>query len=365
MPTAARELHGLAGYGWAFTGFLVANVVGMVRVRPDVPTGTARRPLLAGLALFLAGLLPGRSRRSMAQLVAGRASRARRSADHRHVRRHRRAYAEQARPRLFAAISAAWVSGAGRPGAGRLVTEPVLALGVPWARAVRGRGRRLAATVAAAVAPPGPPAPARPGRIGSRRLATARRRRRASGRCAPGWPQLPVAGGRVGRSVIGLRGLLPRGTVASPPRGAGRGRRSAACWRASSCRMESLVPLTLTRRCTYSPTLAGTPLMLGALGWATASTVQGRPGTRSAPALVRPGFGLLARRRGGMALVGQPACPAAWSSWSGRSPASGWGCDDQPVSVVLLEHHRAGAGRSRPCSCRTRRSAPSSGWPAP
>ena len=30
MPTAARELHGLGSYGWAFTGFLVANVVGMV-----------------------------------------------------------------------------------------------------------------------------------------------------------------------------------------------------------------------------------------------------------------------------------------------------------------------------------------------
>ena len=28
LPTAARELHGLRGYGWAFTGFLVANVVG-------------------------------------------------------------------------------------------------------------------------------------------------------------------------------------------------------------------------------------------------------------------------------------------------------------------------------------------------
>ena len=30
LPTAARELHGLGAYGWAFTGFLVANVVGMV-----------------------------------------------------------------------------------------------------------------------------------------------------------------------------------------------------------------------------------------------------------------------------------------------------------------------------------------------
>ena len=30
LPTAAREVHGLGAIGWAFTGFLVANVVGMV-----------------------------------------------------------------------------------------------------------------------------------------------------------------------------------------------------------------------------------------------------------------------------------------------------------------------------------------------
>lgn len=30
MPTAVRELHGLAHYGWAFSGFIIANIIGMV-----------------------------------------------------------------------------------------------------------------------------------------------------------------------------------------------------------------------------------------------------------------------------------------------------------------------------------------------
>jgi hypothetical protein len=30
MPTAVRELHGVAHYGWAFSGFIIANLIGMV-----------------------------------------------------------------------------------------------------------------------------------------------------------------------------------------------------------------------------------------------------------------------------------------------------------------------------------------------
>jgi hypothetical protein len=30
MPTAVRELPGLAHYGWAFSGFIIASVIGMV-----------------------------------------------------------------------------------------------------------------------------------------------------------------------------------------------------------------------------------------------------------------------------------------------------------------------------------------------
>ena len=63
MPTAVAELDGLAWYGWPFSAFLVASVVGMV-VGGDV--GDRRGPRVAlpwGVAIFAAGLLAGRAGR--------------------------------------------------------------------------------------------------------------------------------------------------------------------------------------------------------------------------------------------------------------------------------------------------------------
>src|SRR6478672_4844083 len=57
LPTAARDLHGLGSYGWAFTGFLVANVVGMVVSGQLSDAHGPRRPLIAGLVCFASGLV--------------------------------------------------------------------------------------------------------------------------------------------------------------------------------------------------------------------------------------------------------------------------------------------------------------------
>ena len=57
LPTAARSLHGLASYGWAFTGFLVASIVGMVASGMRSDAHGPRLPLLVGLPLFIAGLV--------------------------------------------------------------------------------------------------------------------------------------------------------------------------------------------------------------------------------------------------------------------------------------------------------------------
>jgi MFS family permease len=111
MPTAVAELHGLAWYGWPFTAFLVAQVVGMV-VGGDVGDRRGPRPaLLWGVAVFAGGLLCCGLAADMALFVAGRA-----------VQGFGggligvclylvagQAYDEQLRPRLFGAIAAAWV----------------------------------------------------------------------------------------------------------------------------------------------------------------------------------------------------------------------------------------------------------------
>src|SRR3954465_12250383 len=72
LPTAARDLHGLGSYGWAFTGFLVANVGGMV-VSGQLSDGHGpRRALIAGLVCFATGLVLSGTAVSMTQFIGGR-----------------------------------------------------------------------------------------------------------------------------------------------------------------------------------------------------------------------------------------------------------------------------------------------------
>ena len=93
MPTAVTELDGLAWYGWPFSAFLVASVVGMVARRRRSATGAAPARAAVGVAVFAGGLLvagPGRatwrssSRARALQgvgggIIVGRALRRRRS----------------------------------------------------------------------------------------------------------------------------------------------------------------------------------------------------------------------------------------------------------------------------------------------
>jgi MFS family permease len=73
LPTAARELHGVGAIGWAFTAFLVANVVGLVVSGQICDARGPRLATAAGLVAFIGGLAISGTATTMAQLVAGRA----------------------------------------------------------------------------------------------------------------------------------------------------------------------------------------------------------------------------------------------------------------------------------------------------
>src|ERR1700685_725361 len=59
MPVVARDLHGLALYGWVFSGFMLASLVGIVAAGRDADRHGPARPYVAGLVLFTAGLVVG------------------------------------------------------------------------------------------------------------------------------------------------------------------------------------------------------------------------------------------------------------------------------------------------------------------
>ena len=341
LPTAARSLNGLASYGWAFTGFLVASVVGMVVSGMYSDIKGARRPLLVGLLLFILGLVIGGMAEAMWVLVAAR-----------FVQGLAvgllitamyvvmgEVYSDQVRPRIFAALAGAWViPGLVGPVVAGWITEqlswrwvfsglaPFVAVGgvlmLPSLRQLRQCANPT-------------------GRMDRRRIGYALLTAFGVAGVAnlgENLNALGAAGAAVGTvaMVTGLRRLLPPGT----PRFAS-GVPAAIAFRGVLAGifvgMEVIVPLTLTVQLHYSPTLAGTPLMLSALSWATASAIQGRLRQPNRARLVALGLVLMAIGGVGMTLVALRVVPGAvaFAVW----PFAGFGAGFAitSASVVMLE----------------------------
>jgi MFS family permease len=349
MPTAVAELDGLAWYGWPFSAFLVASVVGMV-IGGDV--GDRRGPRVAlpcGVAAFAAGLLIAGLAGHMAVFVAGRAVQGL-GAGVMVVLLYviaGQAYDPALRPRLFGAISTAWVVPAlvGPVVAGlvtthaswRLVFLGLLPLIVAGVLLVLSAGRSLTA--------PDDPAPAVPGRrwwavlagVGIAGLQYAGQRLDLLA--------VAVAAAGVAALLLGLRPLLPPGT-ARAARGLPAVIGSRGLLAGAFFGMDALLPLTLTAVHGYSPTAAGIPLTAGAIGWATASNLQGRLPRLPRERLLRAGFVLLAAGLAGSALAAVPAL-GGWPAYPFWALAGlGMGLGMPSVGVLLLDQspeHRRGA----------------------
>ena len=73
MPDVARELGGLGSYGWAFSSFMLASVVGSVAAGGDADRHGPLRAYLAAIAAFAAGSVLAAASWSWGALLAGRA----------------------------------------------------------------------------------------------------------------------------------------------------------------------------------------------------------------------------------------------------------------------------------------------------
>lgn len=126
LPTTTAELGGLAWYGWTFSAFMLANLVGITVGGNETDRGGPARPFVAGTILFAGGLVVSGLAPSMPVIVAGRTSQGfggglLSAVAYASIAR---AYATTLRPRMLATLSSAWVvPGLVGPGLASIVAE--------------------------------------------------------------------------------------------------------------------------------------------------------------------------------------------------------------------------------------------------
>lgn len=111
MPEVKDDLGGLGLYGWVFSGFFLASILGIVVAGQLADRRGLALPFTAGLILFAIGLVVGGMAQSMPMLVAGRLAQgfgagAIPSVGYAAIGR---GYPARLRPRMFATTSTAWV----------------------------------------------------------------------------------------------------------------------------------------------------------------------------------------------------------------------------------------------------------------
>lgn len=285
MPVAARELHGIPLYAFAFSAYFTTSLFAMVLSGQWADRRGPLRPLATGISAFGAGLLLSGTAGGMWMFIAGRAVQGLGGglvivALYVVISR---AYPERLRPSIMAAFAASWVipSVVGPLVAGS-VTEhlgwrwvfigiPVLVV-FPLALALPAIRR-----MASGPADPSAPVAAYDRRriglalgisFGAALLQYAGQERN--------WPALVPAAAGFALLVPAVRGLLPPGTGR-----AARGLPSVVLLRGvaagSFIAAESFVPLMLVTQRGMSPTMAGLSLAAGGGTWALGSYVQSRP----------------------------------------------------------------------------------------
>jgi MFS family permease len=338
MPTVARSLHGLRYYSWGFTAYLLADVVGMVDAGRRCDRHGPSPSLLGGLTLFAAGLAVASAAPDIGVFLAGRVLQglgggAMIVAAYVVVGR---SFPDSMHPKVFGALSAAWVV----PSLVGPALAGVVASAWSWRWVFAGIAP-LALAGAALLVPVLRAMPARREVAGGAsgigrgiQLAVGLGLVQAAGEVADWWSLLLVAAA-VCIGLPPLRRLLPVGALRLS-----RGLRAVVMLRGVlTCAFfgaESYLPLTLTRVHHGTPREVGIPLTLAAIGWSAGSWWQGRR-TGKPLRLLRVGFAMVAL---GVAVLVVMTSHAA-SIWLAvpiwAVAGAGMGLAMPTISVLVLE----------------------------
>jgi MFS family permease len=350
MPVVARDLGGLRLYGWVFSAFMLASVVGIVAAGREIDRRGPAVPFVAGVVLFCCGLAVAGLAPSMGVLVAGRVLQGLGAGAGPSV-----AYAAigrsmegPLRARMIAVLSTAWVA----PGlAGPAIAAEVARLfGWRWVFL----GLLPVVVVAGSIAVPalgrlGPPEPTQ---AQEHRLTDGLRTAAAAGMIlggltlAAGSGEVPIglaliaAGGVVG--VPAFRRLVPPGTMTVraglPGTIACRGLLTFAFFGA-----DAYVPLAITALKHRSPVVAGLAVTGATLAWTAGSWTQARLSDRwEGRRLVRTGLVIILAGIAAMALDLVSALPVAEGLAAWTVAGLGMGLAYAPLSLLMLRQAQPG-----------------------
>jgi MFS family permease len=350
LPAVARDLGGLGAYGWAFSGFLLASIVGMVGAGQLADATGPVRPFTLAVLAFAGGSVLASVSSSWGMLIAGRALQG--AGDGATIAlvyvSVARAYPPRLYGRVMALLSTAWVlpSLLG-PGLAGLVAEhlgwrwvflmllPLLpvafALALPGLRglerraadAASGNGRLVAAVALAA---------------GAGGLLAALGLGRALGAA--------LAAASLGLGLPAFLRLLPGGTLRLR-RGLPSGIAVRGMLAVGFLGADAFLPLALTQLHGLSISQAGLILSAGSLSWSAGGILQGRldgrDGGTGRPRRVRLGGAILAA---GVLVtgLGLVATGAGWPLATAGFVVAGLGIGIGYPSVGALALSQAPAG---------------------
>ena len=347
LPATLRELGGVSLYGWAFSAFMLASLVGITIAGQWSDVHGPARPLGTGLVLFAAGLVIVGSAPSMGVVVLGRVVQGLGAGAVPAVAYVviGRCYPSELRPRMFAILSTAWVvPGLVGPAVSGFVSDHFswrwVFLGllpfIPLAFLLVVRPvRRLGPTATAAASRT--PTALRLA-IGAALLVS------GLGRHSP-VAMVPLVATGVALGLPALRKLLPPGSLRAvagvPAAVAMRGLLTFAFFGG-----DSFLPLMLTSVRGISTTGAGLALTASTLSWTAGAWVQERMSRRwRIRSLSIGGLSLVAAGLVGIITVLSPSVPVPFAAAAWAVAGLGMGlCYSMPSIVVLADAPEAEVG---------------------
>jgi MFS family permease len=304
LPATAADLGGdasLGWYGWVFSGFMLANLVGIPAAGRLADRGGATWPFIVGSVLFAAGLLVAGLTSSMPVLVAGRIAQgfgagALSSVAYVAVAR---GYASADQPRMLALLASAWVV----PGLIGPVAAAAVAHQFGW-RAVylllvpmTGIAAALAVSGLRGLESSSPGGSSESSSMSMRdavQLALGAGIAQLGAETHQLFPTLVCAAGGFAVGFPALRRLLPAGTLLAAP-GAPAALAAKGLVTFAFFGAEAFLPLALTTVRGETMVVAGAALTAGTLAWTTGAWIQERLISRIDPVvLVRTGLATVA-----------------------------------------------------------------------